>query len=319
MEKVLIFGHEGQDGTLLRQSLAIQGKEVIGVGPNAVIFFDSHGQPAEKLARPNSLNHLVREHVPSEVYYLAAKHTSAEGDLATVSSVESYLEYFETNALSYLRVLETLSSFSPESRIFYAGSSHIFGPGEVRSLTEETAFNPQSFYGMSKAQGIWFSQKFRIEHDLHVSTGILFNHESHLRGPNFFSSRLIHEAIKVKRGLATRVEVGDLTARADWGHARDFVEAFQKILKLPAAGDFVIATGETRSVKDFVEVVFSFLELDWKKHVVVGGLTSIQRNTIERANPGKIFQETSWRPTNNFEDFVRALVGEHLNHCQIPD
>lgn len=314
-QKILVIGHKGQDGVLLRRSLAHQGNnEIVGVGRQSVDFFDSLGNLVESRRRSGSLTELVREFLPAEIYYLAAKHTSSEGDLSGALSIGSFQEYFNQNALAYMKMLDDVRVHSRHTRVFYAGSCHVFGPGPVRSLTEKSPWNPQSFYAMAKAQAMWFSQKLRREEGLHISCGILFNHESSLRGPAFFTSRIIDGAIKAKNGFVSQVVVGDLAARADWGHASDFVEAFQAMVRRAEPRDFVVATGETHTVREFVDIVFSALDLDWREFVTSEGSTLIRRKNIERANPTKIFEETDWRPSQPFEQFVRGLVAEHLGN-----
>jgi GDPmannose 4,6-dehydratase len=314
-QTILVVGHEGQDGVYLRQSLAQQNDlEVIGVGRQTIEFFDSIGNLVASQPRSGDLTELIQECLPAEIYYLAAKHTSSEGNLAGTLSIGSFQEYFNQNALGYMKILDDVRLYSRHTRVFYAGSSHVFGPGPVRSLTEKTPWRPQSFYAMAKAQAMWFSQKLRREEGLHISSGILFNHESPLRGPGFFTSRLIDGAIQVQKGVVSQVVVGDLTARADWGHARDFVEAFQAMVRRDEPCDFVVATGETHSVREFVEIVFSALDLDWTEFVTTDSASFVRRKNIERANPTRIFEETKWRPSQPFEKFVRGLVSEHLSN-----
>ena len=312
--KVLIVGHKGQDGTLLRESLIAQHKEVVGLGRWEVDYYDERGGCIASRVGEVRVEEVIKENLPSEIYYLAAEHTSSQGDLATTLSPETFARYAETNVAGFLRALEAVRNHTPETRVFYASSSHVFGPGETRVLSEASPFNPQSFYAMTKAQAMWISQKFRREAGLHVSCGILFNHESHLRDPSFFSAKVIQGAIQVHRGLISEILVGNLDARADWGYARDFVEAFQVLARMDRPNDYVIATGETHTVREFLSAVFGFFDLDWKNHVQQDPSLTARTQNIEKANPSKIFAETSWRPTLGFEDFVRLLVTDHLSH-----
>ena len=311
-EKFLIFGHRGQDGTLLRKSLASQGKRVVGIGRQSVDFYDSAGLLFESHLRPERIGPLVKNLAPEEIYYLSAVHTSSEGNLSTTSSLSSFEDYQRVGVGEYVELLDAVHSHSKGSRVFYAGSSHVYGPGSKRHLTEKSAFRPQSFYGMAKAQGIWLSQKYRVQSGLNVSSGILFNHESHLRGNSFFTTRLIRGAIEVARDEVSSVALGNLDSRADWGHAEDFVEAFQEIVRLQKPDDFVVATGETRSVRDFVQVVFEYFGLGWEEHLQVDrSLVGDSRN-IEEAKPAKILGSTAWRPRQDFEHFVHRLIEDHL-------
>jgi GDPmannose 4,6-dehydratase len=311
--KVLIVGHKGQDGTLLRESLAAQHTEVVGLGRGGLDYYDERGDCTSSRVGETRVEEVILEELPSEIYYLAAEHTSSEGDISTTLSPLGFTRYTETNVGGFLKTLDAVRLHSPQTRVFYASSSHVFGPGEARSLSETSPFNPQSFYAITKAQAMWVSQKFRREAGLHVSCGILFNHESHLRNPSFFSAKIIQGAIQVQRGLRSDIFVGNLDARADWGYARDFVEAFQILVRRDLPDDYVIATGETHTVREFVSAVFEYLDLDWREFVQQDPSLIEKRQNIEKANPSKIFGETSWRPKLGFEDFVRVLVSDHLD------
>jgi len=311
--KILIVGHKGQDGTLLRETLAAQRTEVVGLGRGGLDYYDERGECTSSRVGEMRVEEVIQEELPSEIYYLAAEHTSSEGDISTTLSPLSFRRYAETNVAGFLRTLDAVRVHSPQTRVFYASSSHVFGPGEARSLSETSSFNPQSFYAITKAQAMWVSQKFRREAGLHVSCGILFNHESHLRNPSFFSAKIIQGAIQVQRGLVSDIFVGNLDARADWGYARDFVEAFQILVRRDLPDDYVIATGETHTVREFVSAVFEFFDLDWREHVQQDPSLIEKRQNIEKADPSKIFSETSWRPKLGFSDFVGLLVSDHLD------
>lgn len=310
---VLIFGHRGQDGTLLRRSLSLQERTVVGVSRNHVEAFDRDGSLLESRPRPSTVRQIIEESQPSELYYLPAAHTSAEGSLSTDLSVRGYRQYHDVAVAQYLEVLDAVTSVSRATRVFYAGSSHIFGFGRKRRLTESSAFRPQSFYAMAKAQGIWLTQKYRREAGLFASSGILFNHESTFRTENFFSARVIQSAIRIARGSDEKLVIGSLQARADWGHASDFVEAFQNIMRAENPDEFVVATGHTHSVQDFVEIAFRHLGLHWRDHVREDRSRIAALGNVEEALPSKIFLTTSWRPQTDFSGFVSRLVDDHLS------
>ena len=308
----MIFGHRGQDSTLLRKSLALQAKPVVGVSRSHVETFDSGGNLCKSWRRESTVREIIEVSQPSEVYYLAATHTSAEGGLSTDLSLRGYRAYHETAVSPYLEVLDAVTSIARATRVFYAGSSHIFGFGPKRRLTESSAFRPQSFYAMAKAQGIWLTQKYRREAGLFASSGILFNHESIFRAENFFSARLIRSAIRIAKGSDEELVIGSLEARADWGHASDFVEAFQDIIRADKPDDYLVATGHTHSVQDFVEIAFRYLGLDWRDHVQEDRSRIANHGNVEEALPSKILSTTSWNPENDFSGFVSRLVAEHL-------
>lgn len=310
------MGHLGQDGTLLRESLAEKNVEVIGVGRAQVDYYGGHGGCVRSHSGETRVEDVIRKELPSEIYYLAAEHSSSEGSTSVDFSPQAFSRYEDTNVANFLTVLEAVRVYSPDTRVFYAASSHVFGPGAGRSLSESSPLNPRSFYAITKAQAMWIARKFRHEARLHVSTGILFNHESHLRNPSFLSAKVIQGALKVKRGVISEIQLGNLEAKVDWGYARDFVEAFQIVVRRDAPDDYVIATGETRTVRELVSAVFGFLDLDWRDHVRVDPSLTPVGESIGRANPSKLFDQTGWRPKFGFEDFVRRLVLDHLNQSQ---
>lgn len=316
MLKVLIVGHLGQDGTLLRESLAEKNVEVIGVGRAQVDHYGLHGECVHSQAGEPRVEDVIREESPSEIYYLAAEHSSSEGGMSVDLSPQAFSRYEETNVTNFLAVLEAIRLYSPDTRAFYAGSSHVFGPGAGRSLSENSPLKPRSFYAITKAQAMWIARKFRHEAQLHVSTGILFNHESHLRNPRFLSAKVIQGALRVQRGIISEIQVGNLEAKVDWGYARDFVEAFQIVVRQDAPDDYVIATGETRTVREFVSAVFGCFDLDWRDYVREDSSLTPVTASMGRANPSKIFDQTGWRPKFGFEDFVRRLVLDHLSQGQ---
>ena len=311
---MLIVGHQGQDGSLLRESLAEQRRSVIGLGRGVRERFEERGQCISSPAGAAKVEEVVEEELPSEIYYLAAEHTSSEGDLSSTLSPDSFSQCVETNVFGFVRMLNAVRIHTPETRVFYASSSHVFGPGRVRSLNENSPLSPKSFYAMTKAQAMWVSRKFRSDAGLHVSCGILFNHESHLRGQRFLSAKVIRGALQVKKGLVSEIRVGNLDARVDWGYARDFVHAFQIVTRKEESDDYVIATGETHTVREFISSVFGLFDLDWKDYVRQDPSLIRRAQNIERANPEKIFEQTDWRPQFGFEAFVRRLVSDHLSH-----
>jgi len=313
---VLVIGHKGQDGSLLRQALALQGLRVLGVGREGLEVFDRLGNRVSNRPGKINLGQLVQEELPSEIYYLAAEHSSSEGESTAAISSASYAKYHQTNVSDFLAVLDAVKNHTPSSRVFYSSSCHVFGPGEHRSLSESSPFMPESYYGITKAQAIWLCQKFRREAGLHVSCGILFNHESHLRKKTFFTSKVILGALDVKKGLISEVFVRNLDARADWGYAPEFVEAFQILVRADNPGDFVIATGQTRTARDFVSAVFRSLDLDWTDYVREEEPVPLFSKNFEAADPSKLFTTTSWRPKWSFEDFVAQLVSDHHAHSE---
>ena len=269
-QRALITGITGQDGSYLAELLLREGYEVIGVmrrSSTVNIERISHIQDRLTLVSGDlmdeiSLINVLREHRPGEVYNLAAQ------SFVQASWSQPVLTG-ETTALGVTRLLDAIRIVDPEIRFYQASSSEMFGRVRTVPQNEETSFYPRSPYGVAKVYGHWITVNYRESYDLHASSGILFNHESPRRGLEFVTRKVTHAAARIAAGLDTEVRLGNLEAQRDWGYAADYVRAMWAMLQRDAPDDFVIASGETHSVRELCDVAFAAVGLRYENHVVV--------------------------------------------------
>ena len=314
----IIVGDRGQDGTLLRASLERQGIEVVGVSRDRLLMPLSHGTSLVgefSVANTEQVSNLVAQVHPSEIYYLAAHHVSSEQNGADTSPNE-YEAYHRTHVFGLLNFLWAIRNHSPQSRLFYAASSLVFNGSQGPIQNEETPFTPVGFYGLTKTQGLLICREFRERHGVFASGGILYNHESALRPKNFLSKKIISSAHHISLGLQQNLLLGNLSAETDWGYAPDYVEAFQLILKVSTAADFVVATGESHSVAEFAKMAFKCFGLDSERFVREN--PSVLNRHVPRkiGNCTKLKVSTGWAPTLTFSDMVCTLVNDYLNSIE---
>jgi GDPmannose 4,6-dehydratase len=210
--------------------------------------------------------------------------------------------------------LTAIVNKSPASRIFYASSSLIFSGENGKCQDENTLFTPQGIYGLTKAQAIWICREFRKKYGIFASTGILYNHESHFRKPSFLTAKIIDTAIRISKGSTEKLEIGNMSASVDWGYAKDYVRAFQLILKIDIPDDFIIASGESHTVREFIDIVFEYLNLDPNAFLNEDRKILARSPAIKVGNPGKLNKATGWAPTLSFKDFVIQLLNDRLKN-----
>jgi GDPmannose 4,6-dehydratase len=213
-------------------------------------------------------------------------------------------------------LLQAIASAAPECRTFYAASSRVFGCAEVPFVDETTPFRPDDSYGVTKAAGILLADYYRRVHGIFVSCGILFNHESPLRGPQFVTQRVVRGLVAVARGEATHLELGNLDARVDWGYAPDYTRAMQAMLEAPVPADFVVATGATNSVRDLVEVAATHLGIDTSNVVIETGALLKRGAQGLRGNAARLRAATGWAPSVDFRTMVRILIDAALTNSE---
>ena len=294
--KSAIFGSAGQDGHILAGQLESAGGSVIRIGCRDL------GDP---LADPDWESFLRREK-PEFIYYLAAHHRSSEerpDDFAL-----EWIQSFRVHLEGWIQILEAARKHLPQTRLLYASSAHVFGEPAQVPQNEATPMIPTCAYGCSKLAGMEAGFFYRKEHQMHVSSVILFPHESIRRGPMFLSKKLLLAAQEASRNPNFQVEIGDSDAICDWGYAPEYTLAMQKIAALDQPGDFVVATGHGCRVADFAEGVFSCFGLDWKRHVVSRPnlLTKPSRKYI--GDSAKLFQKTGYRPQMTLPELAKRLV-----------
>jgi len=308
--RALITGITGQDGSYLAEFLLDQGYEVVGlVRRSSTVTFERIAPfqsgltlvPGDLLDQ-SSLITAVAEHRPTEVYNLAAQSF-------VVTSFGQPVLTGEVTALGAVRMLEAIRQVDPDIRFYQASSSEMFGKVVEVPQTESTPFHPRSPYGVAKLYAHWITVNYRESYDLFAVSGILFNHGSPRRGLEFVERKVSHGVARIKAGLATELRLGNLDSRRDWGSAPDYVEAMWRILQLDEPGDFVVASGETHSIRELCEVAFSHAGLDWEQYVVQDPQfyrpAEVDLLIGDAAHAAAVL---GWKPRTSFEDLVRSMV-----------
>ena len=320
MKKALITGISGQDGSYLAELLLEKGYEVHGIVRRVALEDSSHRvwrlQPimeqlhlhSASLESYASLFRVLNEVKPDEIYHLAAQSFvsySFEDEFSTLNT--------NINGTHYL--LSATREVVPEARFYHAGSSEMFGKVQESPQTEKTPFHPRSAYGISKVAGFHLTRNYREAYDLFACSGILFNHESPRRGFEFVTRKITSHVAKIKYGLASELRLGNLDARRDWGHAREYVDAMWRMLQQDAPDQYVVATGETHSVREFCEAAFSAAGLNYEDYVVVDPLFYRPAEVIRlHGDAAKAKRVLGWQPQIKFTDLVAEMVEADLAH-----
>ena len=308
--RALITGITGQDGSYLAELLLDKGYDVIGmVRRTSTVTFERIDHLMDRielhsgdLMDPLSLIEALRAHEPDEVYNLAAQ------SFVPTSFAQPVLTG-ETTALGVTRLLDAIRVVNPAIRFYQASSSEMFGQVREVPQTETTPFHPRSPYGVAKVYAHWITVNYRESYGLHASSGILFNHESPRRGLEFLPRKISHGVAQIALGQATELRLGNLEAKRDWGYAGDYVDAMWRMLQLDEPDDFVICTGETRTVREFCEKAFSRVGLDADEHIVIDEKfyrpAEVDLLVGDRAKAESIL---GWRPTVDFTGLVEMMV-----------
>jgi GDPmannose 4,6-dehydratase len=319
--RAIITGITGQDGSYLTELLLAKGYEVHGIvrrsstfGTERIdhLYLDPH-EPDTRLflhygdlTDGNGLARVLDEVQPDEVYNLGAQsHVQV--------SFQSPVYTADVDALGTLRLLEATRHLDQQARYYQASSSEMFGGVETVPQTETTPFHPRSPYGVAKAYGFWQTVNYREAYGLHASNGILFNHESPRRGETFVTRKITRAATRITLGLQDHLYLGNLDAERDWGYAGDYVEAMWLMLQQDDPDDYVVATGERRSVRQFVEAAFGLLDLDWEQHVRIDE-RYLRPAEVERlqGDASKARARLGWEPKVSFEQLVEMMVTSDL-------
>ena len=315
MQKVaLITGITGQDGSYLAEFLIKKKYQVHGIVRRVALEDRSHRLwrikhilkkihiHAASLESYASLVKIIQKIKPTEIYHLAA---------------QSYVDYSFRDEFSTLNtningthyLLSAVKDFSPKTKFYFAGSSEMFGKVQQVPQNEKTQFHPRSAYGISKVTGHDLTRNYREAYNLFCCTGILFNHESPRRGFEFVTRKISHGVAKIKLGMEKKLMLGNLDAKRDWGHARDYVEAMWIMLQKKKPDDFVVATGKQHSVREFAKLAFAVAGLDYKKHVFVDKnlFRPAEVNTL-LGNYSKARRILKWKPKISFKNLVKDMV-----------
>ncbi len=314
MKSALITGITGQDGSYLAEVLLAKGYRVVGiVRRSSTTPYDRIAHLVDRielvsadLLDQTSLVDALAEVQPDEIYNLAAQSFVATSWTQPVLTGEF-------TALGVTRMLEAMRRVVPKARFYQASSSEMFGMVQATPQAEGTPFYPRSPYGVAKVYGHWITVNYRESFGLWAVSGILFNHESPRRGLEFVTRKVTDAVARIKLGQATEVRLGNLEARRDWGYAGDYVDAMWRMLQPDSPVDYVIGTGETWTVRQLCEEAFSYVDLDWRAHVVTDKKFERPAEVeLLVADARKVKSELGWEPTVRFRALVRMMVDADL-------
>lgn len=318
MKKALITGITGQDGSYLAEFLLEKGYQVHGIVRHVALehpqtrmwrirhILDKVNIHSASMESYASIFNIVSEIQPDECYHLAAQSYvsySFEDEFSTINT--------NLNGTHY--ILSALKRQAPDSKFYFAGSSEMFGKVDRTPQNEKTPFHPRSPYGISKMAGFELTRNYREAYNMFALSGILFNHESPRRGAEFVTRKISSAAAKIKLGLENEIRLGNIHAKRDWGYAKEYVEAMWMMLQQESPDDYVIATGESHSVEEFLQTAFQYVGLDYKDYLVTD--TQLYRPSdvnILQGDSSKALEKFKWKPVVSFEDLVKEMVDRDL-------
>jgi len=313
-KRALITGITGQDGSYLAEHLLGEGYEVIGmVRRSSTVTFERIAHIQDRISTVQgdlldqaSMIDLLRTWKPQEVYNLAAQ------SFVQTSFGQPVLTG-DVTGLGVTRLLDAVRIADPEIRFYQASSSEMFGKVVEVPQSETTPFYPRSPYGVAKLYGHWITVNYRESYDLHASSGILFNHESPRRGLEFVTRKITNTVAKIKLGKANELRLGNLEAERDWGFAGDYVKAMWLMLQQDSTDDYVVATGETHSVRKFCQIAFGHVGLNYEDYVVIDeAFYRPAEVDLLIGTPAKAEAKLGWKPEVGFEDLVTMMVDADL-------
>ncbi len=323
-KRALITGITGQDGSYLAEFLVEKGYEVHGIVRRVALEDPEHRLSrvqsildrihlhAASLESYASIHQVIQKARPDETYHLAAQSFvsySFEDEFSTLNA--------NINGTHFL--LASLKDLARDCRFYFAGSSEMFGKAEEVPQSETTRFHPRSSYGISKVAGFDLTRNYREAYSMHCSSGILFNHESPRRGYEFVTRKITSGVARIRAGRASELKLGNLEAKRDWGHAREYVAAMWQMLAQPEPDDYVIATGETHSVREFAELSFAMAGLDYRDYVKPDpDLFRPAEVTLLMGDASKARRKLGWRHSIRFEDLVREMVEADCRTAGVP-
>ena len=318
VKKALITGITGQDGSYLSELLLKKNYKVYGIVRRVALEDETHRLwrikhllnrielKSASLESYASIVKIIQKLRPDEIYHLGAQSFVAY-------SFEDEFSTLNTNINGTHYILSAIKDFSPKTKFYFAGSSEMFGKVQKSRQDENTRFYPRSAYGISKVAGFELTRNYREAYNIFACTGILFNHESPKRGFEFVTRKISSSVAKIKHGKQNYLYLGNINAKRDWGHARDYVKAMWLMLQQKKPQDFVIGTGKMHSVKDFAKLAFSIAGLDYKRYIKFNKklLRPAEVETL-RANYNKANKLLKWKPTVKFEQLVKEMVLEDI-------
>lgn len=323
-KKALITGITGQDGSYLAELLLEKGYEVHGIirrsssfntGRIEHLYQDFHVNDARvflhygDLADSSALSRLLEKIQPDEIYNLAAQsHVRVSFDIPEYTA--------DVVALGTIRILDAIKETEIKTKFYQASTSELYGKVVETPQTEKTPFYPRSPYACAKLYSYWITINYRESYDMYACNGILFNHESPRRGETFVTKKITHAIARILKKEQDKLYLGNLDAKRDWGYAKDYVEAMWLMLQQDKAEDYVIATGETHSVREFLDEAFGLVGLDWKKYVEIDPRYYRPAEVdLLLGNPEKAKEKLGWKPKTTFKELVKIMLEYDLNNC----
>ena len=324
IKKALITGITGQDGSYLAELLLEKGYEVHGIirrsssfntGRIEHLYQDFHVNDARvflhygDLADSSALSRLLEKIQPDEIYNLAAQsHVRVSFDIPEYTA--------DVVALGTIRILDAIKETEIKTKFYQASTSELYGKVVETPQTEKTPFYPRSPYACAKLYSYWITVNYRESYDMYACNGILFNHESPRRGETFVTKKITHAIARILKKEQDKLYLGNLDAKRDWGYAKDYVEAMWLMLQQDKAEDYVIATGETHSVREFLDEAFGLVGLDWKKYVEIDPRYYRPAEVdLLLGNPAKAKEKLGWKPKTTFKELVKIMLEYDLNNC----
>lgn len=324
MKKALITGITGQDGSYLAELLLEKGYEVHGIirrsssfntGRIEHLYQDFHVNDARvflhygDLSDSSALSRLLEKVQPDEIYNLAAQsHVRVSFDIPEYTA--------DVVGLGTIRILDAIKETKIKTRFYQASTSELYGKVVETPQTEKTPFYPRSPYACAKLYSYWITVNYRESYDMYACNGILFNHESPRRGETFVTKKITHAIARILKKEQDKLYLGNLDAKRDWGYAKDYVEAMWLMLQQEKAEDYVIATGETHSVREFLDEAFGLVGLDWKKYVEIDPRYYRPAEVdLLLGNPAKAKEKLGWKPKTTFKELVKIMLEYDLNNC----
>jgi GDPmannose 4,6-dehydratase len=313
VKKAIISGITGQDGSYLAELLLKKGYEVYGfVRPETYdVIGELFSDNPQLLSRVNFVSVSIVDSLavygevhkigPDEFYHLAA-HSFVSYDM------KNEIHIMDVNFNSTLYIVSALKDLPRPCKLFFAGSSEMFGNPDITPQNEDTRFNPKSVYGIAKLASYYLLRNFREKEGLFAVTGIMFNHESPRRASKFVTKKIVTEAVKIKYGLSDSLELGNLDAKRDWGYAPDYAYSMWLMLQQETPEDYVVATGTTRTVREFVSLVFDYLGMNYKSYVRVNEAFFRPSEAVPLCGDSSKIRGVGWSETKDFEDVVKELI-----------
>ena len=312
MKTSLVIGAGGQDGTFLTELLARRGDKVVAVDQNKVWSAPSENWAAVDILNPQEVLALVKGTQPAECYYLPAFHHSAEDASLSSGDPSLFERSYAVHVRGLIHFLHAIAQVSKHTRLFNAASSHVFGTPSVQPQDESTPLNPENIYGITKTTGLHCCRHFRGELGVFAATGILYNHESQLRPVKFLSQKIVRGVLAFQKDKTKKLVLGDLDATVDWGYAGDYAEAMTRILGHVTPEDFVVATGEPHTVREFLQITCEIAGVDWRECAVTDSSLLRKKTALLVGDSSKLRRLTGWRPKTSF----RSMIEKMLEHAR---